>query len=647
YLDQTANLVHPEWELVDPTPNVFAMFARFDEKFFQRRLGAVAVEWSKRMYSCAGICYQRGNRYVKEIIIRLSEPLLKLRPRKDLVETLLHEMIHAYCFVLDIREGNGGHGPNFKRIMTTINKVAGTNISVYHSFHDEVNAYKTHIWRCNGVCQFHHPFLGWVKRTSNRAPGPSDRWWAKHQADCGGVFEKMQSPTPTPAPSQDSKGSKASRGSKKSESKAVDVANDIRNYLKKPASATPAILAAGGVATSAFPPTSYPGLSSNPLATTPSVSVGNKRSNVRSFQDLNSSGEERPVPVNEMQGRGYSLGNTNADKPTIRPTDRQKLRDHWSQRFPVSKPAEEQPPTKRARHTVQNTANWEAVDDDVMIRDEIKSTITISDTDDDDDGDVKPAAATVGATKRTGNENISMLIKREIMEDESSYNDDDILMIDDEFNDDTADAELNSSLTAASELADQSVIDDLFGEDTLLMEFQRENDVVPSGSRYQHDERNDIITCPICFDKMKRSDFDNHLDGCSIIIKVKPPSFKGKTQLPISVVGKSKKTKARGKSSSNQRQILKSSGYSSAEIDALNLSSSSESAAEQTPRQRRQRQQQPSAIVDLNSSSESNVELTPRQQRQRGLHSTLSQCPKCGRALEPYLVEAHRKCCKG
>lgn len=89
YLDQTQNLVHPQWELVDPTPDIFAMFVRFDEKFFQRRLGAVTVEWSKRMYTCAGICYQRGNRYVKEIIIRISEPLLKLRPRKDLVETLL------------------------------------------------------------------------------------------------------------------------------------------------------------------------------------------------------------------------------------------------------------------------------------------------------------------------------------------------------------------------------------------------------------------------------------------------------------------------------------------------------------------------------------------------------------------------------
>lgn len=92
YLNQTQHLVHPEWELIDPSPDVHAMFVRFNAKFFQNRLGAVVLEWSKRMYSCAGICYQRSNRYTKEVIIRLSEPLLKLRPRKDLVETLLVSM---------------------------------------------------------------------------------------------------------------------------------------------------------------------------------------------------------------------------------------------------------------------------------------------------------------------------------------------------------------------------------------------------------------------------------------------------------------------------------------------------------------------------------------------------------------------------
>lgn len=105
-------------------------------------------------------------------------------------------MIHAYLFILNIREGNGGHGPNFVKIMSGINKTAGTNITVYHNFHDEVEMYKTHVWRCNGICQHRKPFFGWIKRTSNRAPGQNDNWWISHQQSCGGVFEKVSQPEP-------------------------------------------------------------------------------------------------------------------------------------------------------------------------------------------------------------------------------------------------------------------------------------------------------------------------------------------------------------------------------------------------------------------------------------------------------------------
>jgi SprT-like domain-contaning protein Spartan len=94
-------------------------------------------------------------------------------------------MIHAYCFVLGIREGNGGHGPNFIKLMTGINRLAGTAITIYHSFHDEVSLYKTHWWRCDGVCQNRKPYYGFVKRTSNRAPGANDFWFRQHQETCG------------------------------------------------------------------------------------------------------------------------------------------------------------------------------------------------------------------------------------------------------------------------------------------------------------------------------------------------------------------------------------------------------------------------------------------------------------------------------
>lgn len=75
------------------------------------------------MTSCAGICSYQGRGGMCSIT--LSEPLLKLRPRKDLVETLLHEMIHAYLFVTDNNRDRDGHGPEFHKHMYRINSEAG------------------------------------------------------------------------------------------------------------------------------------------------------------------------------------------------------------------------------------------------------------------------------------------------------------------------------------------------------------------------------------------------------------------------------------------------------------------------------------------------------------------------------------------
>ncbi|XP_050293686.1 DNA-dependent metalloprotease SPRTN isoform X2 [Anthonomus grandis grandis] len=181
-------LVDPSWEVIDPTPDVHVLFITFNKRFFWDKLGSVTVSWSKRMTSCAGICSYQGRGGMCSIT--LSEPLLKLRPRKDLVETLLHEMIHAYLFVTHNNRDRDGHGPEFHKHMYRINGEAGTNISVYHDFHDEVRLYQQHWWRCDGPCQHQKPYFGTVRRASNRAPGPNDRWWEEHKRNCGGNFIK-------------------------------------------------------------------------------------------------------------------------------------------------------------------------------------------------------------------------------------------------------------------------------------------------------------------------------------------------------------------------------------------------------------------------------------------------------------------------
>ena len=42
-----------------------------------------------------------------------------------------------------------------------------------HDFH-RCNIFR---WKCDGPCQNRRPFYGMVKRSMNRAPGPTDRWY--------------------------------------------------------------------------------------------------------------------------------------------------------------------------------------------------------------------------------------------------------------------------------------------------------------------------------------------------------------------------------------------------------------------------------------------------------------------------------------
>ncbi|XP_038616762.1 DNA-dependent metalloprotease SPRTN [Tachyglossus aculeatus] len=184
--------VDAAWELLDPTPDLRALFVHFNQRFFWGRLAAVEVKWSPRMTLCAGLCSYEG--WGGMCSIRLSEPLLKLRPRKDLVETLLHEMIHAYLFVTHNDKDREGHGPEFCKHMHRINRLTGANVTIYHTFHDEVDQYRQHWWRCDGPCRHRNPYFGYVKRATNRAPSAQDFWWEEHQRTCGGSYVKVKEP---------------------------------------------------------------------------------------------------------------------------------------------------------------------------------------------------------------------------------------------------------------------------------------------------------------------------------------------------------------------------------------------------------------------------------------------------------------------
>lgn len=127
---------------------------------------------------------------------------MQYRPRSDTINTLLHEAIHAYFFITTSwRHARGddgtGHGVGFQLLADAINNHGNYDVTIYHTFHDEVESYRTHVWQCNGTCKGQPPYFGLVKRSMNRAPGKGDNWWAKHEDECGGTYTKIQEPAPT------------------------------------------------------------------------------------------------------------------------------------------------------------------------------------------------------------------------------------------------------------------------------------------------------------------------------------------------------------------------------------------------------------------------------------------------------------------
>lgn len=102
--------------------------------------------------------------------------------------------------------------------MNRINQLAGTKITVYHSFIDEVDYYRRHIWRCTGPCQHRPPYFGFVKRAMNRPPQPADFWFKEHQSTCGGTFIKLAGDEP---------GASGSSGSGRKRPKKSDVQGSL------------------------------------------------------------------------------------------------------------------------------------------------------------------------------------------------------------------------------------------------------------------------------------------------------------------------------------------------------------------------------------------------------------------------------------
>lgn len=221
----------------DPFVDIQALFVLYNTLYFRSLLvPRVEVSWSKRLTLCAGICelVKDDEGKYKRIRLKLSEPLLKYRPKSDVVNTLLHEAIHSYFFITTSwkhsRGDDGtGHGAGFLLLSDAVNNHGGYQVTVYHTFHDEVDSYRAHVWQCDGPCRQQAPFFGLVKRSMNRAPSQTDTWWDKHQQACGGAWTKIAEPEMT-SEQLGKLGALKRAGMQK---------NKIDNWIKRPPEAHP------------------------------------------------------------------------------------------------------------------------------------------------------------------------------------------------------------------------------------------------------------------------------------------------------------------------------------------------------------------------------------------------------------------------
>lgn len=79
-------------------------------------------------------------------------------------------------------------------LAAAINNHGGHQTTVAHEFHDEVESYRKHVWRCDGPCRERGPYFGEVRRAVNRAPGKRDEWWDRHERERRGKFKKVAGP---------------------------------------------------------------------------------------------------------------------------------------------------------------------------------------------------------------------------------------------------------------------------------------------------------------------------------------------------------------------------------------------------------------------------------------------------------------------
>ncbi len=119
-------------------PDLQLLFARLNYQYFNGEVPDCRIAYNARFSNTAGrISYD-----LRPLVIELSPKHFRKYP-EALEETLLHEMVHAWCFA---RFRDTGHGPRFKKKL----RECGLT-SIYHDLGNVrplAESHKRYILRC-------------------------------------------------------------------------------------------------------------------------------------------------------------------------------------------------------------------------------------------------------------------------------------------------------------------------------------------------------------------------------------------------------------------------------------------------------------------------------------------------------------------
>lgn len=151
-------LPHPVTTMAPSVEPLLIIWADLNRRYFDDALPPIALEWSRRLTSSAGMFICRvGPKHVfpqatdeqrRRRCIRLSAVLLQgdsPQQQHETVMTLAHEMIHQWQY--DILKRRPNHGQDFRRMMARMNQ-DGLGMTIYHSLGRAVAALAKYAWCC-------------------------------------------------------------------------------------------------------------------------------------------------------------------------------------------------------------------------------------------------------------------------------------------------------------------------------------------------------------------------------------------------------------------------------------------------------------------------------------------------------------------